>query len=322
MSDFSYQIAKDYASGQLKGWAGTDHPELVKEQFEVISREGYIKRKLHISGQTRSYAGGKYMLYQYARKLFGHDLPCIAQQIGDCVSFGAEHAASFAQISQILGGQAAKFRPIFQPYYYGTGRVYVGKGQMGNEDGSSGAWMAKAVQLYGTLFADEPGVPKYSGAVAKAWGDPNPGPDLDRFRTTGSKYLIGAVAPIHSWEDLVSALANGYAVTTASDVGYDMQASPDGFFRQTTSWSHQMCFIASDETYKEPYALLLNNWGDVHGHLKDFADGHDLPQGVLRIRRSDAEKHIAAGETFAYSHMALFIEQDLDKSLFDLIGKD
>jgi hypothetical protein len=102
-----------------------------------------------------------------------------------------------------------------------------------------------------------------------------------------------------------------------------MEASSDGFHRQTTEWGHQMCFIGVDETYKngnEPYALLLNSWGDVHGELKDFADSSiKLPQGVLRIRRSDAEKHIRAGETFAYSNFDGFPAQKLDKSRFLMI---
>ena len=34
--------------------------------------------------------------------------------------------------------------------------MYVGNGQMGNGDGSTGSWMAEAVRKYGTLFRDEP----------------------------------------------------------------------------------------------------------------------------------------------------------------------
>ncbi len=63
----------------------------------------------------------------------------------------------------------------------------------------------------------------------------------------------------------------------------------------------------------------MNNWGDVHSTLKDFQTGDPLPKGVLRVRRADAEKHIAAGETFAYSQFDGFPEQSLDKALFMLV---
>jgi hypothetical protein len=53
--------------------------------------------------------------------------------------------------------------------------------------------------------------------------------------------------------------------------------------------------------------------------LKDFDTGVDLPIGVLRVRRKDAEKHIRAGETFAFSNFEGFPEQLLNKALFMLV---
>jgi hypothetical protein len=306
-----YEIAKQYEQGKHKGWCGLD---LAKAAFQMLDAQGCFAKM-----SAKYQAGKKMMLYWVARKLFGHDTPNYPQQIGDCVSFGAKNATEYLTACQImLAGLEEKFRPVFPPYYYGTGRIYVGHSG-GYSDGSSGAWMAEAVRTYGTLFADESGVPQYQGSVAKSWGA-SAGNGIDKWKDTASKYLVKSTAPINSWEDLVAAISNGYPCTTASDIGYSMEASSDGFHRQTTSWSHQMCFIGVDETYTEPYAIILNNWGDVHGHLKDFqTTSEDLPVGVLRVRKADAMKHIQAGETFAYSQFDGFPDTPLDKKLFLMV---
>ena len=172
---------------------------------------------------------------------------------------------------------------------------------------------------YGTLFADEPGVPAYSGPVARAWGDD--ARYLDRWRPTAQKYPVKSAARVLTWEELVDAVCNGYPVTTASGVGYEMKARADGFHHRGNAWDHQMCFVGVDETWQEPYALILNNWGDVHGTLSDFRDpGVQLPPGLLRVRRADAEAHLAARDSYAYSSFEGFPERDLDGALFDVLA--
>lgn len=235
----------------------------------------------------------------------------------NCVSFGAKNAVEYLSCCDILlRGDAEQFRPVFPPYFYGTSRVQIGGGHMGNEDGSLGSWMAAAVMKYGTLFADEKGVPAYSGRVAKDWGREGPPKD---FIPVAQKYLVHSAAQINSWDELKQALANGYPCTTASEIGYSMQPGRDGFHAQTDRWGHQMSFIGYG-TNPEEYAIILNNWGDVHGHLKDFDDNSDLPVGVLRVRRRDAEKHIRAGETFAYSQFDGFPAQGINDALFRIVG--
>ena len=70
----------------------------------------------------------------------------------------------------------------------------------------------------------------------------------------------------------------------------------------------------------EPYAILLNSWGDAHGRLKDFDNGEDLPIGTLRIRRKDVEKHLRANETYVFANLKGFpgqkakIEKEFDIS--------
>lgn len=323
------QIAKDYTNGTLIGWGEIRQPGLVKSQFNLL--KGSFKSLSFPTVSNR-----KTMLYQLTRLVLGKDTDNYAQEIGDCVSQGAKNATEYLTCAQIaanaqhmretgqdyqtfLRNARIQFRKVFPPYYYGTGRVYVGGGRLGNDDGSLGSWMAEAVMKYGTLFSDEPNVPSYSGDVAKSWGDPDPRKDLDKFKETAKAYPVKSAALITTWDELVGAIANLYPCTTASNVGYDMEPSSDGFHRQTESWAHQMCFIGVDDNDRDPYAILLNSWGAVHGNLKDFDTGEDLPVGVLRVRRKDVEKHLREQETFAYSQFDGFPAQDLDKSLFMLV---
>lgn len=314
-----YELAKAYEQGVINGWLGKDNPELVREQFLLLSTQGLIRPFFKVYGQTMATEGRKMMLYNVVRKVLGSDIVNIPQETGDCVSWGAKHGTEYVNCVQILNGERQKFRLVFSPYYYGTGRVYVGQNRLGRGDGSLGSWMAEAVQKYGTVFCDDDGVPQYSGAIAKHWGDSNSRDDLDKYVNKAKEYCVKSASLIRSWDELVKAVINGYPCPTASDIGYNMEASSDGFHRQTTTWGHQMCIIGVDDNDKDPYGIILNSWGDVHGHLKDFDNGEDLPVGVLRVRRKDIEKHLRAGETFAYSQYDAPKEQDLDKALFRLV---
>ncbi len=302
-----------YESGQLSGWLGKDaaeeHFELLKDQFVPF----------RIVGQTRETSGRKAMLYQLVRKVLGKDTLNYPQGAGDCTSFGCKNATEYVQCSEICQGQRDEFHPIFPPYFYGCSRVFVGHRQIpANQDGSSGAWTAAAAQQYGVLRADEQSVPAYSGAVAKQWGASGP---PSQFVTIAQGHPVKSTARIQTWDDAVAAIVNGYPLTVASNQGFQMTVGPDGFHHPGAQpWPHQMCVIGVDESYQTPYVIILNSWGDVHGHLKDFQTGESLPVGVLRVPRTVFEpRMLDAGEVYAYSQFSGFPEQDLDKALFQTI---
>lgn len=250
-----------------------------------------------------------------------HDHAFIANgyAVSNCVSWGARNATEYLTCVQIaLKNPRQKYRPVFAPYYYGTGRVYVGHGQIGNEDGSLGSWMAEAVMKYGTLFSDDSGVPPYSGRVAKAWGDPDPAPDLDKFKSVGQERLVKSAAQIRSWDELVDAIANGYPCTIASNQGFQMEPGRDGFHAPEGTWGHQMSWVGYGLD-PEPYVLQRNSWGPVHGVLKDFDSDLVLPDGYMRIRRKVAERMIAQEECFAYSNFEAMLGQEIPEDLFLLV---
>jgi hypothetical protein len=318
MPTYGEQLARDYSKGNLIGWAEVLHPGIADEEFRLV---GGIFIPFRISGQTRSYTGRKTFLYPVVRQALGKDLENIAQEIGDCVSWGCRNATDYLGCCDILVRKdAEKWRPSFPPYFYGTGRVLIGKGQIpANEDGSLGAWMAAAVIQYGTIFRDEPGCPQYSGNQAKKWGA-KPGPD-QKWVDFGKNFLIKSAAKIDSWDKLCEAVHNGYPCTVASNQGFEMEAGSDGFHAAKGNWGHQMSIVGVDEEYQEPYALIRNSWGDVHGHLKDFQTGEQLPVGYIRAKRRVIEGMINAGETFAFSQYDQFHEQKIDDALFKIVGR-
>lgn len=324
----NYEIAKLFAKGEIKGWAEVENPGLVKEQFNLL---GGSFRNFQIVGQSRATNGGKMFLHQVVRKVLGEDTVNYPQQVGDCVAHGAKNATEYltcAQIVQVATQQTEvstadfiqsariKWRPVFPPYYYGTGRVYVGGNRL-RGDGSLGSWQAKAVMEYGTLFSDHDGVPKYSGSVARDFGRNKS--SLDRWLDVAKEFPVKTTALIRRWEDFVAAIVNGYPITLASNVGFTMGPQADGFHRRSGSWAHQMCGVGVDDNSRDPYALILNSWGNVHGQLKDFETGENLPVGVLRVRRADVERILNAGDSYAFSQFEGFPEQKLDKALFMLV---
>jgi hypothetical protein len=142
---------------------------------------------------------------------------------------------------------------------------------------------------YGVIPTDMEGVPDYSGKVADSWGYSGPS---ENFINVGKTHLIKSAALVKTWDEVVTALTNGYPVTIASYVGYSMKAGRDGFHVQNTSWAHAMCIIGVDNEYSEPHACVLNSWGPAHGEIKDFKTGEAWPKGTIRARRQDIGKAI------------------------------
>jgi intein/homing endonuclease len=224
-------IAGFYQSG-MKGWLGK---VAAKKAWTQLQTSNTFKPVCNnIQGSRRM------MLFDVVRKVLGKDTQNYEQQIGDCVSFGMKNAIEYLMCSEILMlGDREKFRPIFPPYLYGTGRVQVGGGQI-NGDGSLGSWMAEAVVKYGTIASDEEGCPNYSGSIARQWGRSGP---PSQFITIGKTHPVKSAALISSWDQLVTAICNGYPCTVASNQGFNMFASRDGYHAPSGSWAHQMCLL-------------------------------------------------------------------------------
>lgn len=314
LSQIVMSPAGNHLVSDLCGWLGKPggRPDLVKEAFDLWSAEPTITSA--IKGLPVK-AGGRSMLFEVGRKIMGTDPPNYPQEIGDCVSFGAKNAIEYVQFYPLANGARNVWTRVYPPYLYGCGRVFIGNRQMGNEDGSIGAWQAGAVLKYGTIPIDAPNCPAYSGSIAKTWGYNGP---PQSFVPIGQEHLVKSAAAVQTWEDLLAALTNGYPVTVASNVGFDMTPRSDGFHHYSTHWGHQMCFVGIDDDPSDPYACVLNSWGDVHGDIKDFKTGDVWPVGTLRVRKADALAMLSENDSFAYAATDLFVQQGLPDDLFDI----
>lgn len=272
-----------------------------------------------IDGVKRDNSQANVRLWEYAEEI-GVDPATFLfrQEIGDCVSFGWSNGTNFLQCVQIALGQQAEFRPSFQPYIYGTSRVQIGEGRLGNSDGSVGAWAAKAVQQYGILAADDEGVPKYAGSIAKQWGRTGP---PKQFISIAQETLIKTVSPVQSAADVRDSICNGYPVPICSNAGFgSINKSHDRQVgRWTTSWGHCMCLTAYDGSEDgrkagggEPVYYCQNSWGP-NAHPKPL---QGEPAGGFWIRESDVEKIVQQGDSYAISSFVGFPSQDLDFRIF------
>jgi hypothetical protein len=305
------------ASGQVKFYG---------EALQVISPQS-------VSGPTRNLRDSNAMGWAPAVKTVSkeyvedHPVYCLEVEedhafiangyaVHNCVSFGAKNAIEYVQFLPMANGERLNWTMAFPPYLWGCGRIFIGKNQLGRQDGSVGVWQAKACEQYGMIAKDAPGVPQYSGSVARQWGN-RPGPE-DKWVTLGKEHLIKTTALITTWEDFVQAIMNGYPVTVASNVGYTMSVQRDGFHHRQGSWGHQMCFIGVDDDPSDPYACLLNSWGDIFGEVKDFKTGEIWPKGTLRVRKRDVLAQLSEGDSFAYSSFVGFPAQELTRDEFNL----
>jgi hypothetical protein len=211
-------------------------------------------------------------------------------------------------------------RLAHRPFIYGVSRTAE---DLGNKrlrgDGSVGAWAAHAVQQYGVLAADDRGVPEYSGELSRQWGAKGV---PEQFYWQASLFKVRTVARVQSYEDVRDALANGYPVTIASNVGFQMKPVVAGgkhWGRASGTWAHQMCLIGVDDKAVSPFTsqpgacYCLNSWGaNAHGTPAD-----DAPPGGFWIDRTTVERIVGQGDSWAFSNFDGFPVREQDFVIFD-----
>ena len=295
------------------GWRAPDPAELA-------TAEPFV---LQTAGAYESTEGAVVKLWDYSRAINGgQHFPTFLQQVGDCVANGAANAVNYLQAVQLARGPpvagAFEFRPAHRCFIYGASRTHpeIGNKRLGSSDGSVGAWAAEAVQTQGVL-AQEDG-PDYSGQLAREWGSRGV---PDAYYWQAALFKVRSVARVTTYEQLRDALASGYPVTCAGNVGFKMQpVVRDGkhWGVPSGSWAHQMCWLAVDDTARSPFdgqvgaVYTLNSWGpNAHGQPAD-----DAPPGGFWIDRTTAERYLRQGDCWAFSAFDGFPQRDLDFQIF------
>jgi hypothetical protein len=61
-----------------------------------------------------------------------------------------------------------------------------------------------------------------------------------------------------------------------------------------------------------------NNWGDVHGRVKDFENEEIWPTGMIRARPDDLKAAFRNGEVIAWSGFNGFVDRRIDWEAWSL----
>ena len=257
-------------------------------------------------------AGKKMLLYDIIRKVAG-TFPVRTQKIGDCVAFGAAGAVDAIKCVDIYLKKEPELwvaETATEDIYWGSRNV-IGKGRLGNDDGSLGVWAAKYINQYGSIprgkYADID-LTTYSGSKAKTWG--NAGYRLPQaFVDIVKEHPIETISQVKSYEEVRDLIVNGYSVTIASNQGFSSKRDSEGFARPSGRWAHQMWICAVDDEYKRPGVCVQNSWGKWNGGPKR----HNQPDGSFWVDADEIERRVLkTGDCWAFSGYTGFKPQKLN----------
>jgi hypothetical protein len=249
----------------------------------------------------------------------GKVFPGFHQLTGSCVGNGGGNTVFSLEAVEVvrLGDQEEALVP-FWPLPYGKSRELGGMNGQG--EGSLGSTFAQAMREYGTVAAQEEGLPQYTDsdgisytkAIEMKWSDGRAIPQewLEKSRN----HLVKTTAPCRSADDLRDALRNYYPCSFAGDWGGLMQCPVTGnppvlLNRHSGSWGHQQ---SAHGWWNHPELgeifYIMNQWGqDAHGRCPTGA-----PPGGYWIKKADADYQCRNGEVFAFSQFSGFPAQKID----------
>lgn len=209
------------------------------------------------------------------------ELPAGPQGIGDCVSWGYGNGTNIIQCTQMLNivkEQAApdfeklmvgekefseleivqdmgfEYREIATESIYGFSRCEVGKQWNSYQDGSVGAWAAKAMEQYGCLSRQTVGA--YDPKRAKEWGAKGV---PDQFEPEARINVVKACTPVKSFLQAAGLIQGGHPVVVCSNQGFSLNRDSQGFCRAEGTWYHCMLFMGV--RWGRPGLLCMQSWG-------------------------------------------------------------
>ncbi len=256
----------------------------------------------------------------------GKHIPARNQlRVGSCTAHGEDCALEYLQVQTIVAALKAgqpppQFRDLAQEVTYGLGRVQVGKGAIGDSlpplyrnDGGTGAWMAQASRDYGVVARGVYGsydLRTYSETTCRQFGNGQgcPASLIEVARLTPLK----AFSPVTTLDELKAALASGYPVSVASNVGFGPTGGnvrdSNGFLRASGTWPHEMCFIGYQSSPEGYYCM--NSWGP--NWVSGPTGPGNPPPGGFWVRPADALRMLRANDSYAHSGFNGFPAQKLD----------
>jgi hypothetical protein len=287
----------------LCGWAG---PEQADRDFETYCQ---LFSPLAICGDDSDEdgAGKSSRNAETYVKVTGHEPDLTPQPTGCCVADGAADAGDGTAVNEIAAGEREEFKPLYSPFIYAVSRVIHLRNQLKGSQGSTGS-AAAATLLGGVIPADLEGLPTYNKRNIDLWGDGNSaeGKSFRDYLEQAKQFVFRSAARCTAWEEIRKSLYHGFWLTIASSRGYTMQPGNDGFHKPSGTWQHQMSVVdyCDDVPDREKSVFIKNQWGDVHGRVRNPSTGELMPRGIIRVRTEDfirSHLNLRGCEVFAFS---------------------
>jgi hypothetical protein len=245
------------------------------------------------------------LLYKAWRQVLGQDPQYVAQQIGDCVSFGHAHANDLLQCVEIGLGEPSIFEETDTEFIYGESRKVAGI--LGRQDGSYGAAAVKAMTTVGMVsraMLDHDGT--YSGDRARSWGLTGPPASVEQ---AAKSFKLGAAAMVTTWAELIAAIQSGYPVTICTGQGFTLTRDSDGFAKAHGTWGHCMCIAGV--RFDRPGACVLQSWGP---NCPTGPTALDQPTFSFWAEQPVIEAILNEGDSWALSKSPSFHQRELPPS--------
>lgn len=184
---------------------------------------------------------------------------------GTCVGEGGVLGAELLSAVEIAAGQKEVWRGKFcVAYSYGISRVEVGGGRI-RGDGSTGAWMAKALMHYGVLLNRR--YPKYDLStrrddLAVRWGDMGV---PDELEVIGKERPVETAALVTSAAEAADSIANGNPVFMCANwIFNQQQLDKDGFSNGGVRSGHCTLLTGVDTKSERRGFENQGSWGEFY----------------------------------------------------------
>lgn len=254
------------------------------------------------------------LVYRFTAKCLGVSKlePLDQGGLGSCVGFATAHALETTGAADVVHRREReewRFRGSGGGMY-ALSRTHAK--QLGDWEGSSGAWAVGALQEWGCLFAgsyDSIDLSRYDIPLIRQWqnrGVPS------NIIEVAKKYPARGCALVKTNAELKGLLQNGYAALSCASQTFASRRDQLGFSRGTIpGWNHAMAVVAyrGKASGAEGF-LILNSWRPDWISGPEWPD--DMPLGSFWCSPADMQKRLDQGDTWGVGGVDLFKKRELN----------
>jgi hypothetical protein len=262
-------------------------------------------------------------LWRAELKVLGRMLRAFKQTLGTCVSQGWGRFAQDLFLIQIMFGSLERWvAPVATEPLYAGSRIEIGKGRLGGNQGSYGAWMAEWVRQWGVVFRLKYGqydLRTPDDNIAQTWGTSRNGVPAE-LETESRQHPITYIAPVRSAEEARASICNWRGIPVCSNVGFRNFRDRDGFDYANGTWNHCMYFrgyfLARGN---RPAFVCQQSWGNQPiGPNKIFCESGEeveLPEGCFAVDFATVDRMLKQNDSYTGAGAKGFTLQHLKWSL-------